>query len=198
VVPERRVPEGYVHGPAAATEATELALARVADPLLMILVEGISDQIAVDTLARLDGRDLAAERVAVVPIGGAHAVRRFVSEHRGREMVALADAAEVGLFRGELTADRIFVCDADLEDELIRAVGAEQVLQVLEGEHDRRRFATLQKQGAWRDQPIEAQLRRFIGSGARRKLRYAWLLTAVAVELGRVPAPLDGALRYGQ
>jgi hypothetical protein len=192
------VPLGYVHGPAAATAATGLAVARVPDPLRMILVEGISDQIAVDTLARLGGRDLAAERVAVVPIGGAHAVRRFVNEHRGRPMVALADADEVALFRRELSADAIFVCHADLEDELIRAVGVAHVLRVLDAEHDRRRFATMQKQSAWRGRPVEAQLRRFLGSGARRKLRYAQLLTAAAVELGRVPAPLEGVLRAAQ
>ena len=192
---DRRVPDGYVHGPAAAIEATGLALAKVADPRCMILVEGISDQIAVETLARLRGRDLMAERVAVVPIGGAHAVRRFVAEHRECPMVALTDSAEVALFRRELDADRIFVCDTDLEDELIRALGADRVLEMLDAERDRRRFVTLQKQDPWRGRPIEAQLRRFLGSGARRKSRYAQLLTTAAVECDRVPAPLERVLR---
>ena len=39
-----------------------------------VLVEGISDQRAVETLARRQGRDLEAEGVAVVPIGGAQAI----------------------------------------------------------------------------------------------------------------------------
>ena len=188
------MPEGYVHGPAAAIEATGLALSKVADPLALILVEGISDQIAVDTLARLRGRDLVEERVVVVPIGGAHAVRRFVAEHRRRPMVALVDAAEAELFRRELATDRIFVCDADLEDELIRAVGVARILDVLAAEGDLRRFDTLRKQAAWLGRPTNAQMRRFMGSGARRKSRYAALLTAAAVELASVPAPLDGVL----
>ena len=47
----RRLLNGYVHGPAAATEATAQALAKVAAAEAVVLVEGISDQIAVETLA---------------------------------------------------------------------------------------------------------------------------------------------------
>jgi len=36
-------------------------------------------------------------------------------------------------------------------------------------------------------------LRRFLGAGARRKLRYARLLTG-AIALGQVPRPLTGLL----
>ena len=39
-----------------------------------MLVEGISDQRALEALAERRGRDLAAERVAIVPIGGAQAI----------------------------------------------------------------------------------------------------------------------------
>lgn len=38
-----------------------------------VLVEGASDQAAVEALATRRGRDLAAEDVAVVAMGGAHA-----------------------------------------------------------------------------------------------------------------------------
>ncbi|MEZ5247802.1 MAG: hypothetical protein R2713_00860 [Ilumatobacteraceae bacterium] len=58
---------GYVTGPAAATEATRLALAGVGDAATIVLVEGVSDQIAVEALARAEERTLAS--VAVVPIG---------------------------------------------------------------------------------------------------------------------------------
>ena len=94
-----RLLDGYVHGPAAATEATARALAKVPNAAAVVLVESISDQIAVETLAARRGRD--------------------------------------------------------------RAAGA--------------------------------QLRRFLGSGSTRKLRYARLL-AGAVDLGRLPHPLDGVL----
>ena len=51
----------------------------------------------------------------------------------------------------------------------------------------------MQKQPEWRRRPGEDQLRRFLASGARRKIRYAVLLVD-ALELDRMPAPLDGAL----
>ena len=70
--------DGYVHGPAAATEATAVALAKVAAAQAVVLVEGISDQIAVETLAARGGRDLGAEHVVVLPVGGAHAITRYL------------------------------------------------------------------------------------------------------------------------
>src|SRR2546423_1807073 len=68
-VDARSVPPG---GP----QATTRALARVADARAIVLVEGISDQIALETLAARRGRNLEGEGVLVVPIGGAQAVRR--------------------------------------------------------------------------------------------------------------------------
>ena len=67
---------GYVSGPAAATEATAVALARADSARTVVLVEGVSDQIAVETLAGRHGRDLAAEGVVVLPAGGAHGIAR--------------------------------------------------------------------------------------------------------------------------
>jgi hypothetical protein len=51
----------------------------------------------------------------------------------------------------------------------------------------------MQKQPEWRARPLEEQLRRFLASGARRKIRYAVLLVE-ALGLDRMPAPLDGVL----
>jgi hypothetical protein len=62
-----RLLDGYVHGPAAATEATARALTKVAAAEAVVLAEGISDQIAVETLAARRGRTLGAERVVVLP-----------------------------------------------------------------------------------------------------------------------------------
>src|SRR5262245_39286279 len=67
---------GYVSIPTAATHAT----ARSLDPFAVVLVEGISDQIALETLAERRGRDLEAERVVILPIGGAQAIGRHLSE----------------------------------------------------------------------------------------------------------------------
>jgi hypothetical protein len=81
----------------------------------------------------------------------------------------------------------------DLEDELIRAVGAARVEVIFDSQGDLGSFRSLQNQPAWRGQKVEAQMRRFLGSGARRKLRYARLLTG-SVDLDRTPHPLDAAL----
>lgn len=50
-----------------------------------------------------------------------------------------------------------------------------------------------QRQPAWRGKAAQAQLRRFLAAGSRRKLRYARLLTEAA-ELDRMPRPLDAVL----
>jgi hypothetical protein len=89
---------GYVNGPAAATEATVVALARAEGARAVVLVEGVRDQIAVETLARRHGRDLAAEGVVVLPTGGAHGagryLRRFGPEGTGATLAGLCDAGE--------------------------------------------------------------------------------------------------------
>jgi len=86
-----------------------------------------------------------------------------------------------------------YVCVEDLEDELIRAIGAAQVEELIGSQGDLGSFRTLQGQPEWRSRPVGAQLRRFLGSGARRKLRYARLL-AGSVALDRLPHPLDAVL----
>jgi hypothetical protein len=156
------------------------------------LVEGQSDKIAVETLARRRGRDLDAEGVEVVAIGGAQAIGRFLRGLDGRRAVGLCDAGEEAVFRRGLGSN-VFVCVADLEDELIRALGPDAVEGVLAANGDLGSFRTLQKQTVWRDRPVQDQLRRFLGSGARRKIRYAALLVE-ALDLAEVPDPLDGAL----
>jgi len=210
-----RLLDGYVHGPAAATEATARALEKAAAADTVVLVEGISDQIAVETLAARRGRDLGAEGVVVVPVGGAHAVTRYLMRFgpagAGLRLAGLCDLAEEVVFRRGLaragvgsprTRDDMerlgfYVCIEDLEDELIRAIGLAATEVVIDSQGDLGSFRSLQRQPQWRGQPVEAQLRRFLGSGARRKLRYARLL-AGAVDLDRLPHPLDGLLPGSQ
>lgn len=69
---------GHASGPDAPLRATGAALARARHARSVVLVEGISDQIAVETLAGLHGRDLTKEAAVVVPVGGAHSVGRFL------------------------------------------------------------------------------------------------------------------------
>jgi hypothetical protein len=163
----------------------------------VVLVEGLSDRVALETLARRRGRDLAAEEVGVLPVGGAQAVARSLEPLAVRELrvAGLCDRREEGWFRrafarAGIDADGIQVCDADLEDELIRALGADAVEEVVEAHGDLPAFGTLQKQPGWRGRPPEEQLHRFMGSGGRRKIRYARFLVD-ALDLARVPEPLD-------
>jgi hypothetical protein len=148
-----------------------------------------------------------------VPIGGAQAIGRFLAElgprGRGLRLAGLYDAAEEGEFRRGLERaglgaglDRralerlgFYACVADLEEELIRALGAAAVEEVVEAQGELGSFRTLQKQAAWQGRTTEEQLRRFMGSGGRRKIRYARLLVE-AVELGRVPRPLERVLAH--
>jgi hypothetical protein len=162
----------------------------------LVLVEGISDQVALEALARRRGRDLAGEGVAIVAIGGAQAVARFAEPlaARGVRLAGLCDAREEPYFRRAL-GDGVFVCVADLEDELIRSVGAPTVEEIVDANGDIGRFRTFQKQPEWRGRPLEAQLRRFMGSGGRRKIRYARILVD-ALDLADVPRPLDGVLAH--
>jgi predicted ATP-dependent endonuclease of OLD family len=167
----------------------------------VVLVEGVSDRIAIETLARRLGRDLAADDVTVVPVGGAHAIGRFLGGVDVASRVAvLCDVGEEpavarAIARSPVTRLGLFVCDRDLEDELIRALGVGEVEALLEANGDLSPFRTLQKQEAWRGRPTDEQLRRFMGSGGRRKARYARILVD-ALDPERVPPPLAGALGH--
>jgi len=169
-------------------------------------VEGVSDRLAVEALAARRGRDLAAEGVAVVPIGGAGNIRRFLDEliPQGVRLAGLCDAAEepdfrLALTRAGLGADLeragFYVCDADLEDELIRCLGAEHVVRIVEAQGELGRLRTFQNQPAQRTRGLEAQLRRFMGTRGGRKIQYAPLLVG-ALDLARVPRPLDAVLAH--
>jgi hypothetical protein len=168
-------------------------------PRSVVLVEGTSDQVAVETLAERRDVDLVAARVEIVPIGGAHAIGRFLAHFGplGVPLAGLYDAAEEREF-GRVLGDDLeqrgfFACEPDLEGELIRALGATAVEAVAEAHGDLASFRTLQKQPAWRGEPLEEQLRRFMGSGGSRKIRYARLLVE-ALDPDAAPEPLDRVL----
>ncbi|HEU5362299.1 MAG TPA: ATP-dependent endonuclease [Gaiellaceae bacterium] len=173
--------------------ATERALARLVEARAVVLVEGLSDQLALEAVARRRRLDLAPAGVAILPIGGAHAVGRFVERLAHLRLAGLCDAQEAGIFRGALDAPAVHVCTADLEDELLRAHGVEAVESLLRRNGDLAAFRTFQKQPAWRGRPADDQLRRFLTSADRRKMRYATILAATAEQ---VPAPLTAVLDY--
>src|SRR5215467_4062940 len=135
--------------------------------MAVILVEGITDRIAVEAVAAKLGRDLAAEGVVVVPIGGAQAIRRAFAEHDGEQVVGLCDAAEERWFRRVL-GDAVYVCVEDMEDELIRALGPAGVEEVIAANGELENFRNFQNQVAWRGRPADAQLHRWLRAANRR------------------------------
>jgi hypothetical protein len=200
-------------GAARLVAAAAHAPAPSVDPRAVVLVEGISDQVALQALAERGGRDLAAAGIAVVAMGGARNIRRFLELFGPRgldvRLAGLCDAREEADFRrglewaglgsnlrrAEMEALGFYVCVADLEDELIRCLGAARVEQVVEAQGELGSFRTFQQQPAWRARRSQAQLRRFIGTHSGRKIRYARLLVD-ALELTSVPRPLDRVLAH--
>jgi hypothetical protein len=191
----------------------------------VVLVEGDSDRSALETLAERRGRDLAAEGIVVLAMGGASNIGHFLTRFgpRGQDLriAGLYDEAEIGYFRrglersgllprfeesrsalGRSDAARVemeelgfYVCVSDLEDELIRALGVEAVLVIVAAEGELGAFHTLQKQSAHQDRRAEEQLHRFLGTRSGRKIRYGRLLVE-ALDLDRVPRSLERVLAH--
>ena len=179
----------------------------------IVLVEGASDRAAVEVLARRLGRNLANEGIAVASMGGAtnigHYLRRLGPEGDNLRLAGLCDVGEERKFRrglevagfgANLTRESMeslgfFVCVLDLEDEMIRSLGAEAVEGVIEAHREMGSFRIFQRQPAQRERSIEAQLRRFLGTHSGRKITYGTLL-AKALDLERVPRPLDALLAH--
>lgn len=167
-----------------------------------VLLEGPSDAAAVSALAASRGRDLAAEGVCVLPMGGAMSVGRFARllgpPGLGLRLTGLCDQAERpyyarALERTGAAQEGIFVCAADLEDELIRALGVSRVEELVRAEGELRALRAFLSQPAQRDRTSQQQLRRFLGTKKGRKIHYGRVLVE-ALDPGRTPAPLDGLL----
>ncbi|MER7754995.1 ATP-dependent endonuclease [Kitasatospora sp. NPDC097643] len=167
-----------------------------------VLVEGLSDLAAVEALATRHGRDLSAEGVCVVPMGGAMSVGRYAEllgpPGLGLRLAGLCDEREQGycdraLERAGAPRRGFFVCVSDLEDELIRALGVARVEEVVEAEGDLPAWQTFGRQPAHRGRPAAHRLRRFLGTKKGRKIRYGRLL-AEALDSAQVPAPLHDLL----
>ena len=195
------------------TASAARQLAADANSRAAILVEGWSDQAAVETLAQRRDIDLRAEGIVVVPIGGMTNLGHFVDAlgacglgvvlaglyDAGEERHVLRSLERCGLGSGPTRASAqalgFFVCDADLEDELIRALGTAAALRVIETEGELGSFRRFQAQPFQQTQDHQAQLRRFMGTRAGRKVRYGTLLVA-ALALDQVPRSLDQVLAH--
>jgi len=172
----------------------------------VVLVEGPSDAAVLGVLARR----LGIEAPEVVAMGGITNVGRHLREHAGRPgstVAGLCDRGEVryvvGALRGlghdvveaDLAAYGFFVCNADLEDELIRALGTHAVVEVIEREGELGMLRTFQHQPYQRERSLHQQLHRFAGTRSGRKVRLAAAL-AGRLDEGQAPAPLLDVLGW--
>jgi hypothetical protein len=179
----------------------------------VVIVEGVSDRAALEALATRRGLRLDDRGMQVVPVGGFGNLGRHLQllapKRSALRVAGLCDEAEeLHLKRGLARAgfgspltrvdmERLgfFVCVADLEDELIRALGPIQVEEVVAAQGELGSFRGFQNQPAQRGRAVERQLRRFMGTRAGRKAKYARLLVE-ALDLTRVPRPLERVLAY--
>ncbi len=179
----------------------------------IVLVEGVTDELALTLAARRSGRDLKAEGVTVVPINGAHAIgpflRRLAAEEPGANLAGLYDEGEeeviraaleragygLNLDRSRLEGVGFFACVADLEDELIRAASQTNLSRLIVLEGDTQPWRKFRNQRAWHDRPVDQQFRRFIRSVSERNSRYIRAIVET-LDLSRLPRPLRLLLDY--
>ena len=178
----------------------------------IVLVEGVTDELALTLAARRLGRDLEAEGVGVLPMHGIHAIGRYLerwSAERRPDVAGLYDEGEEDVVRRALeragfgsnldraALERIgfFACRVDLEDELVRAAGETLLLELIEREGDAQAWRTFQLQHAWQGRPVERQFRRFIRSVSSRNSRYIRAI-AETLDPSALPRPLLLLLEY--
>lgn len=165
----------------------------------VVLVDGASDRLA-----------LNLDRVQIQDVGGVPNFRCFLLRYgplgEGRRLAGLCDFPEWPRVLNALEASGVgsllsfatlrdcafFVCRADLEDELLAAVGVPAVLRIIERHGDLPRFRTMERQLAYRSAPLETQVRHLM---TQKQIAYAPSLIA-ALSLSRIPAPLTDVLRY--
>jgi hypothetical protein len=172
----------------------------------LVLVEGESDAGAVRALADLVGCDLDLHRIQIWSADGvtnfSKVLAEFVRTHPGAEFCGMYDVEDERHVRRaldnaaipvaaheSLEAFGFFACVTDLEDELIRALGAEAVERVLEAQAELASFRRFQAMPQHRRAPVHQQLRRFLGTRATRKIRSAQRLVET-LDLARLPRPL--------
>lgn len=172
----------------------------------VVLFEGRSDRLAFEVLARRQAESLAGLDLVVMHGITNLRTRMMALRGSGVRVLGLFDAAEgryvarvlgdLGMAdagASDLAAVGFFGCERDLEEEVIRAAGAELVLETLAARGELERFRVFQRQPAQRVRSVDEQLHRFAGTTAGRKSRFAADIIEV-VPLERLPVPLTRLL----
>lgn len=176
----------------------------------VVLVEGRSDRLALERLADRLGHDLTVAEVEIVDVGGVTNFRsnlmRFGPMGENLRLAGLCDAGERQIVlralesagvAEDLTPDAMaslgfFVCEGELEDELLKAVGVSAMLQIIEQNGDLPRFRTMQRQLVYRAASVETQVRYLM---TQKKIAYAPHIID-ALDLARVPNVLSAVLDF--
>ena len=179
----------------------------------VVVVEGVTDQLALTLAARRLSRDLDSEGVSIVPIHGAHAISRFMRQlaagDPGVRVGGLYDVGEedvigaaleragygANLDRSRLERLGFFACVADLEAELIRAAGETNLSRLIDIAGDAQAWRRFRNQHAWNGRPMDQQFHRFIRSVSARNSRYIRAIVET-IEPSQMPRPLRLLLDY--
>jgi hypothetical protein len=178
----------------------------------VILVEGLSDLYSLVALAERQGRDLDGEGVSLVDMEGAGGLRTFLGllgpQGFGLRVAGICDAdkemewgnvlQEVRLAasagRGAMKAAGFFVCDRDLEEELIRAFGMDEIEKLIDEEGELAAYKALCGQPNQKGKSREDRLHTFLRSRGRH-VRYAPLIVE-RLDLAKVPKSLTSVLKH--
>lgn len=176
--------------------------------MTVILVEGISDYFVVRLLAHQAARSLDGEGVTVLSMEGAGMLRTYVAllgphgfqlrlaglcdvDAEASWLATLQDAGVPVHDRASMESNGFFVCDQDLEDELVRAIGDAETQSVIAAEGEAAAFAAFAAQQGNVGLSVTEQLVRFL---RRSKPKWSPLLAERAAHLGNVPAVLTRLL----
>ncbi|WP_029202167.1 hypothetical protein [Ornithinimicrobium pekingense] len=178
---------------------------------VLVLLEGPSDVAALGAVLGRCAPRVPRTAYRLVDMGGvtntaAH-LRAARADRPSWPVLGLCDEAESwvvaralqqqGVEAGDgadLAQHGFFVCRRDLEEELIRALGVEGCLLLLERAGLGHRFRSFSRQRVWADRPVRERLHRFAGVASGRKILLARQMAA-ALPAESVPPPLAALAR---
>lgn len=173
----------------------------------VVFVEGPSDYLAVREAARRSGVDLDARGVAIVSLQGAGLLAIYLKllgpNGLDLKLLGLCDLDAEADWQTKLTAagvpvaDRatmnasgFYVCDTDLEDELVRALGDAEVQAILTQENEAANFAAFASDPARQGLSLSEQL---VAFARKRKVRWSPRLAA-GLTAATAPPPISDLL----
>jgi energy-coupling factor transporter ATP-binding protein EcfA2 len=177
-----------------------------------IFVEGTSDRLVLLALARKQGRNLDAEAVSIVVLHGSGQLKTHLKilgpagldvnlgglcdAHDEEAWRNALEDADIGSDLDRQGAEEIgfFVCDPDLEGQLIAAVGEDVVEELIDAEGETAAWEAFQAQPDSQGEGKADLLRAFIHK-RKRVMRYSPLIVNRLDETD-VPAPIRGVLEH--